>query len=217
MISNLELTRNNMIEQQIRPWDVLDMRVLDLLKRVKREQFVPPARQAMAFMDIEISLGHGAFMWQPKMEARALQALKIKGSDQVLEVGSGSGYLAALLSRLAARVTSVEIVPDLHALARKNLDAHHFDNVVVELGDAAQGWEGCYDLIVLTGSVPLLPETFQACLKPGGRMFAIVGDAPVMEAKLITCEQPGVYASVNLFETCVAPLQHALQPERFEF
>src|SRR5271169_5982242 len=217
MISNLELTRNNMIEQQIRPWDVLDLRVLELLKKVKREQFVPPARQAMAFMDIEIPLGHGAFMWQPKMEARALQALKIKSSDQALEVGSGSGYLAALLSRLAARVTSVEIVPELHAFAVKNLQAHHIDNVTVELGDAAQGWPGSYDLIILTGSVPVLPEAFQNSLKPGGRLFAIVGDAPVMQAKLITCQQPGVFASANLFETSVAPLQHALQPERFEF
>jgi len=217
MISNLELTRNNMIEQQIRPWDVLDIRVLELLKKVKREQFVPPARQAMAFMDIEIPLEHGAFMWQPKMEARALQALKIKSSDQALEVGSGSGYLAALLSRLAARVTSVEIVPELHAFAVKNLEAHHIDNVTVELGDAAQGWRGSYDLIVLTGSVPVLPKAFQNSLKPGGRMFAIVGDAPVMQAKLITCKQPGAFAGTNLFETSVAPLKNALQPERFEF
>lgn len=217
MISNTELTRNNMIEQQIRPWDVLDMRVLDLLKKVKREQFVPAARQAMAFMDTEIPLGHGAFMWQPKMEARAVQALQIKGSDHVLEVGSGSGYLTALLSRLAAQVTSVEIVPELHAFAEKNLAAHHINNVTLELGDAAQGWPGMYDVIVLTGSVPVLPDAFRSSLKPGGRLFAVVGDAPLMQAKLITCSQPGTYSNSNLFEASIAPLQHALQPARFEF
>jgi len=217
MISNTELTRNNMIEQQIRPWDVLDMRVLDLLKKVKREQFVPPTRQAMAFMDTEIPLGHDAFMWQPKMEARAIQALKIKSSDHVLEVGSGSGYLTALLSRLAAQVTSVEIVPELHAFAEKNLAVHHMGNVTLELGDAAQGWPGSYDVIVLTGSVPTLPEVFLNSLKAGGRLFAVIGDAPLMQAKLITCTQPGTYTDITLFETSVAPLQHVLQPERFEF
>jgi protein-L-isoaspartate(D-aspartate) O-methyltransferase len=216
-MNNTELTRFNMIEQQIRPWDVLDMRVLSLLKRVKREQFVPADRQAMAFMELEIPLGHGAFMWQPKLEARVLQEVQVKSTDHVLEVGTGSGYLAALLSRLAARVTSVEIVPELHAFAEKNLAAHHLDNVQLELGDAAQGWAGTYDVIILTGSVPVLPEAFQRSLKPGGRLFAIVGDAPAMQAKLVTCRAPGVFDNANLFETCVAPLQHALQPERFEF
>ena len=217
MISNVELTRTNMIEQQIRPWDVLDLRVLELLRKVKREQFVPPARQAMAFMDIEIPLGHGAFMWQPKMEARALQALKVRGGDHVLEIGTGSGYMAALLSRLAAQVTSVEIVPELRAFATSNLAAHHIDNVKVELGDAARGWAGSYDAIILTGSVPVLPEAMLQSLKPGGRLFAIVGDAPAMQAKLITCERPGTFVSATLFETNVAQLQNALQPERFEF
>ncbi len=217
MISNVELARNNMIEQQIRPWDVLDQRVLELLKKVKREQFVPPGLQGMAFMDIEIPLGHGAFMWQPKLEARVLQALNIRSGEHVLEVGSGSGYLAALMSRLAAQVTSVEIVPELHALARKNVEAHRLDNVALELGDAAQGWNGTYDVIVLTGSVPVLPETFQTSLKPGGRLFAIVGDAPAMQAKLISCEGPGAFVNRNLFETSVTPLQNALQPERFAF
>lgn len=216
-MNNVELTRFNMIEQQIRPWDVLDARVLGLLKRVKREQFVPADRQAMAFMDLEIPLGHGAFMWQPKLEARVLQDVQVKNTDHVLEIGSGSGYLAALLSRLAGHVTSVEIVPELHAFAEKNLAAHHLDNVKLEQGDAAQGWPGSYDVIILTGSVPVLPETFQSSLKPGGRLFAIVGDAPAMQAKLITCKQPGVFENANLFETCIAPLQNALQPERFKF
>jgi len=217
MIGNLELARANMIEQQIRTWDVLDQRVLAVLKKVRREQFVPAGRQAMAFMDIEIPLGHGAFMWQPKLEARALQALKIKGGDQVLEVGTGSGYFAALLSRLAAGVTSVEIEPELRALAAKNLEAHRIDNVTVEEGDAAQGWSGTYDAIVLTGSVPVLPDAFRISLKPGGRLFAIVGDGPAMQAKLVTCERPGVFVNSCLFEISVMPLRNALQPERFKF
>ena len=216
-MKNMELSRRNMIEQQIRPWNVLDARVLELLKKVKREQFVPLSHQEMAFMDIEIPLGNGAFMWQPKLEARVVQDARIKPGDHVLEVGSGSGYLTALLSRMAARVTSVEIVPELHAFAEKNLAAHHFDNVRLELGDAARGWEGTYDAIVLTGSLPILPEAFQNSLAPGGRLFAIVGDAPAMQAQLITCTAPGTFEREDLFETSVTPLQNALQPERFVF
>lgn len=216
-MGNVEQARFNMVEQQIRPWDVLDMRVLDLLGKVKRERFVPPGRQDLAFMDMEIPLGHGVSMWQPKMEARVLQALKLGRNEHVLEVGSGSGYLTALLSHLALHVTSVEIVPELHAFAEKNLAAHHINNVTLSLGDAAQGWPGSYDAIVLTGSVPVLPEAFQNSLKAGGRLFAIVGDAPVMNANLITSVAPGVVEKVTLFESCIDPLQNALQPKRFVF
>jgi protein-L-isoaspartate(D-aspartate) O-methyltransferase len=216
-MKNMELSRRNMIEQQIRTWNVLDMRVLELLKKVRREQFVPPSHQEMAFMDIEIPLGFGASMWQPKLEARVLQDLRLKPADRVLEVGTGSGYLTALLSRTVKHVTSVEIVPELHAFAEKNLAAHHADNVKLELGDAARGWEGTYDAIVLTGSLPVLPDAFLNSLKPGGRLFAILGDAPAMEAQLITCKAPGVFETEKLFETSVAPLQNALQPERFVF
>lgn len=213
----MEQARFNMVEQQIRPWDVLDMKVLDLLSKVKREQFVPADSREMAFMEIEIPLGHGVSMWQPKLEARALQALRLNPKDTVLEVGSGSGYLTALLSHQAEHVTSVEIVPELHAYAEKNLAAQRINNVSLALGDAAQGWPGSYDAIILTASVPVLPEVFQNSLKPGGRLFAIVGDAPTMRAKLITCVALGVFESATLFETVVAPLQNALQPERFEF
>lgn len=221
-MKNVEQARFNMVEQQIRPWDVLDMRVLELLTKVKREQFVPPAMREMAFMDVEIPLGHGASMWQPKLEARAVQALQIGSGDRVLEIGTGSGYLTALMSHLAAHVTSVEIVPELHAFAKKNIAAQHIDNVTLVLGDAAQdpavqGWHSLYNVIVLTGSVPVLPETFQNRLMPRGRLFAIVGDAPVMQARLITYVGPGIYESTTLFETCVAPLQNVLQPERFVF
>lgn len=213
----MEQARFNMVEQQIRPWNVLDAQVLDLLGRVKREQFVPPAGREMAFADMEIPLGHGAAMWQPKLEARAVQALRLQPRDRVLEVGSGSGYLAALMSHLAEHVTSVEIVPELHAFAEKNLAAQHIANVTLVQGDAARGWPGEYDVIVLSGSVPILPEAFRNGLKPGGRLFAIVGDVPAMRAKLITCLTPGAFQSVTLFETAVAPLQNALQPERFVF
>ena len=216
-MKKMEQARFNMVEQQIRPWDVLDARVLDLLGKVKREQFVPPANREQAFMDVEIPLGHGVSMWKPKLEARTLQALRLKPRDRVLEIGSGSGYLTALISQLAEHVTSVEIVPELHAFAEKNLAAHHIDNVTLVQGDAAQGWSGEYDVIVLTGSVPVLPEVFQNSLKSQGRLFAIVGDAPAMHARMVTRVGPDKFESVTLFETVVAPLQNVLQPERFVF
>jgi protein-L-isoaspartate(D-aspartate) O-methyltransferase len=217
MMKKMEQARFNMVEQQIRPWNVLDMQVLELLSKIKREHFVPPASREMTFMDVEIPLGHGTSMWKPKLEARTLQSLQLKPGDRVLEVGSGSGYLTALISQLAEHVTSVEIVPELHAFAEKNLAAHRIDNVTLMQGDAAQGWPGEYDVIVLTGSVPVLPEVFQNSLKPEGRLFAIVGDAPVMNGRLTTRLASGKFESVTLFETVVAPLQNALQPERFVF
>src|SRR5476649_292613 len=216
---DMEQARFNMIEQQIRPCEVLEERILELLKHVRREHFVPEGKREIAFMDMEIPLGYGASMWQPKLEARTVQELHLSRSDKVLEVGSGSGYLTALLSVLAGHVTSVEIVPELCAMARQHLYAYHRDNITLEVGDAALGWNGgaSYDVIVLTGSTPVLPTAFQNSLKVGGRLFAIVGDAPVMEARLITRVAPDAYETVNIMETCVAPLQNALQPERFVF
>jgi protein-L-isoaspartate(D-aspartate) O-methyltransferase len=216
---DMEQARFNMIEQQIRPCEVLEGRILELLKHVRREHFVPEARREMAFMDMEIPLGYGAYMWQPKLEARTVQELHLNKSDKVLEVGTGSGYLTAMLSFLAGHVTSVEIVPELAAMAMRNLQAYHRDNITLETGDAAHGWGGgaCYDVIVLTGSTPVLPAAFQDSLNVGGRLFAIVGDAPVMEARLITRVSADTYTTVNIMEACVAPLQNALQPERFVF
>lgn len=218
-MQNVEQARFNMIEQQIRPCDVLEGRVLELLKHVRREQFVPVAMKELSFVDMEIPLGHGASMWMPKLEARVLQELHLSRKDKVLEVGSGSGYLTALLASLAGQVTSVEIVPELSAMAKQNLAATGRDNVTFEVGDAAQGWGNgaTYDVIVLTASTPVLPEAFRKSLNVGGRLFAIVGDAPVMEAKLITRVAPDTYESVNIMEACVAPLQNAVQPERFVF
>ena len=217
-MNSMEQARFNMIEQQIRPWDVSDTQVLNLLSVVKREQFVPACRQSLAFMDLEIPLGFGATMWQPKLEARVLHELHIQKVERVLEVGTGSGYLTALLSRLAAQVASVEIVPELSAQAAHKLAAHDFDNIQLEVGDAANSWGSIkYDVIVLTGSVPDHPKAFLQQLNIGGRLFAIVGDAPAMQAKVITCLAKEVFESVTLFETNVAPLQNAPQPQRFVF
>lgn len=216
-MNDMELARFNMIEQQIRPWNVLDGRVLELLKKLRREQFVPADQQALAFMDTEIPLGLGASMWHPRVEARALQALQIKPTDRVLEVGTGSGYLTALLAQLAQHVTSVEIQPELSERAARNLADQPAERISLHVGDAACGWAGEYDVIVLTGSTPLLPEEFQDALKIGGRLFAIVGDAPMMQAKRLTCVAPGTFDCDVLFEACVAPLQNARQPERFSF
>ncbi len=214
----MERARFNMVEQQIRPWDVLDANVLDLLKKVKREHFVPVDMQPLAFMDVEIPLGHNARMWMPKVEARALQALQLKASDRVLEIGTGSGYLTALISRMANHVTSVELVQELSARAARTLAMHHYDNVTLEVGDASRGWGSeKYDAIVLTGSVPLPPESFYQMLNTGGRLFAIVGDAPAMHATLVSCVAPGVFETTVLFETSVAPLINAPQPQRFTF
>ncbi len=214
----MEQARFNMVEQQIRPWDVLDSDVLDLLKKIKREQFVPIAQRALTFMDLDIPLGHGAKMWQPKLEARALQALSLKKGDHVLEVGTGSGYLTALLASLATKVTSVEIVPELSAQAERNLAAYHVDNVSLEVGDAANGWgDALYDAIVLTGSVPMEPVALLRNLKNGGRLFAVIGDAPAMSAKIFTKTSDGDFDGVTLFETSVEALQNTPQPQRFVF
>ena len=216
---NLEETRFNMVVQQIRTWNVLDDSVLDLLYKIRREEFVLPANRAMAFVDTETPLGHGQVMLAPKMEARILQELHVQKTDKILEVGSGSGYLTALLAEKSAQVYSVKIVPELKAMAENNLRTHGITNVTVEQGDAAQGWSKHepYDVIVLTASTPVLPETFLKSLNPGGRLFAIVGEDPVMEALLITCTAPGEFKTTQLFETCTAPFINALQPARFTF
>ncbi|MBL8500752.1 MAG: protein-L-isoaspartate O-methyltransferase [Nitrosomonas sp.] len=216
---DLEQTRFNMVAQQIRTWYVLDDNVLDLLYKVKREEFVPADNRAAAFVDMEIPLGYGQVMLTPKMEARILQELHVQKTDKILEVGSGSGYMTALLADRGAHVHSVEIIPELKAMAENNLKAHNITNVTVELGDAARGWSKHepYDVIVLTASTPVLPAAFQNSLNPGGRLFAIVGEDPVMEALLITCVAPGEFTTTQLFETSTATLVNAQQPARFSF
>jgi protein-L-isoaspartate(D-aspartate) O-methyltransferase len=220
---SVEQARFNMIEQQIRTWEVLDQDVLDLLYAVRREEFVPAAYRELAFSDLEIPLhegaGEGERMMQPKVEARVLQELAVRKYERVLEIGTGSGYLTALLAARAHHVYSVEINPRLKAIAEENLRRSSVENVTVEQGDAAQGWatHAPYDVVVLTGSTPILPPTFLAQLKIGGRLFAVVGDPPVMEARLITCVDQGAHHAIDLFETSLAPLRNAMQPGRFQF
>ena len=220
---SVEQARFNMIEQQIRTWEVLDQDVLDLLYVVRREEFVPAAYRELAFSDLEIPLyegaGEGERMMQPKVEARIVQELAVRKYERVLEVGTGSGYLAALLADRAQHVHSVEINPRLKAFAEDNIRRSGAENVTVELGDAAQGWQehAPYDVIVLTGSTPVLPPSFISQLKTGGRLFTVVGDPPVMEARLITCIGQGSHHTIDLFETCLAPLKNAMQPARFQF
>jgi protein-L-isoaspartate(D-aspartate) O-methyltransferase len=222
---NLEQARTNMVEQQIRTWEVLDQEVLDLLYVVPREEFVPEQHRALAFSDLEIPLeegakaGSGECMWQPKLEARVLQELNIRRTDRVLEVGTGSGYLTALMAHRAAHVCSVEIKPALAAYGRRNLERHGSENISLETGDAARGWsrEAPYDVIVLTGSTPVLPRSALEQLATGGRLFAVVGEAPAMTARLVTCTAPGTWRSVDLFETVIRPLTNAERPPRFHF
>ncbi len=216
---NVEQARFNMVEQQIRPWEVLDPGVLGLLFEVKRERFVPEAHRDLAFADLEIPLGHGEAMWAPKLEARVLQELAVGAGDSVYEVGTGSGYLTALLARLAREVVSAEIHPDLLERARANLRAAGASNVTLLEGDSARAplGESAFDVIVLTGSVPVLPQAFVGRLKPGGRLFAVTGDAPMMRATLLRRPARGAPESVALFETLLKPLVNAEQPARFRF
>ena len=216
---DLEKARFNMIEQQIRPWDVLDDTILSLLQRIKREEYVPEAYRAMAFMDLEIPLGHGESMLSPKVEARLVQELHIRPTDKVLEVGTGSGYMTALLASLAGHVHSVEIIPEFSQAAAQKLAAHDFKNITLEVGDAARGWQkhAPYDVIVVTGSLPVLPDEFVAQLNPGGRLLAFVGVAPAMEARLTRLIETGVVDSEVIFETDVRALKNALQPAQFAF
>ena len=216
---NVEQARSNMVEQQIRTWEVLDQDVLDLLYAVPREEFVPPQHKALAFSDLQLPLGDNQRMWEPKLEARVLQELDVHKTDRVLEVGTGSGYLTALLAHRAAQVVSVEINPRLAEFGKRNLERHGADNVHLEVGDAARGWarNAPYQVIVLGGSTPLLPRAYLEQLDVGGRLFAVVGEPPVMSARLVTCTAPGAYNTVDLFETVLAPLINAERPPRFRF
>lgn len=216
---NLEQARFNMIEQQIRTWEVLDPVVLDLLFEVKREEFVPPEYASVAFADLEIPLGHGESMMAPKLEARILQELGVQPDEEVYEVGTGSGYLTALLARRARHVTSAEIHADLRARAAGNLRGAGVTNVTLLEGDSARAplTESAYDVIVLTGSTPILPQAFLERLKPEGRLFAVVGDPPAMKAMLVRQPVAGSFQRNDLFETVVKPLVNAAQPARFRF
>ncbi len=214
----VELARHNMIEQQIRPWDVLDQRVLDVLAQIPREDFVPERYRNLAFSDIAIPLGHGEVMLKPNVEGRILQALALQPTDRVLEIGSGSGYLTAGLARQAASVTSVDIIPNFIEAARRKLKAHGFDNVALHTGDASHGWgEHRYHAIAVTGSVATIAEVWRQSLSVGGRLFIVVGQPPIMEALLITRVGEQEWVRESLFDTELPPLRHAAPVKAFEF
>lgn len=224
---DLERARFNMIEQQIRPWDVLDPAVLELLARMKREDFVPLAHKALAFVDMEIpllphaeeALRNGHCMLAPKVEARMLQDLEVKPHEKVLEVGAGSGYMAALLAQRAQRVISFEIHPELAKMARENLQKAGVRNAEIREGDGSRGLaaEGPFDVIVLSGSVAEVPQALMAQLKVGGRLGAIVGGEPVMRATFIRREGEAAYETRQPWDTVAARLVNFPQPSRFHF
>jgi protein-L-isoaspartate(D-aspartate) O-methyltransferase len=217
--TEIEQARFNMIEQQIRPWDVLDQRVLDVMNSIPREQFVPENCRSLAFADTSIPLGHDQVMMAPKLEGRLLQALAIKPDDAVLEIGTGSGYLTACLASLGRRVTSIDIMPDFTATAAAKLEALNIKNVALETADVAAGIEGDarYDAIAVTGSLPLLQQQFHRNLEIGGRLFIITGSLPIMEANLITRIDEQNWATEVLLETCMPPLLNATEPQDFIF
>jgi protein-L-isoaspartate(D-aspartate) O-methyltransferase len=214
---NFERARLNMVESQIRTWEVLDQRVLDVIAATPREHFVPRPYRNLAFADTGIPLGHGQVMMSPKLEGRLLQALDIRPTDTVLEIGTGSAYLTALLARLGRRVSSVEIIPDFTLQADKKLAELGVRNVTLETGDAALGWDkhAPYDVIAVTGSLPVLPPSVPDLLTAGGRLFAVVGESPAMEAALITREGMREWLRESLFETDLPPLVNAPRPKRF--
>ena len=220
---NRDQARFNMIEQQIRPWNVLDTEVLQHLALLRRDDFAPAAHRDLAFADVEIPLlpdaRPGQSMLPPRLEARIFQELALRNTDKVLEVGSGSGYMAALLATRAEFVHSVEIDPRLAELARSNLQRAGVVNVFVETGDAAQGWsaKAPYDAIVLSGSTPRLSETLLRQLKVGGRLIAVVGEAPVMVMQLVTRTGEDSFTTANVLETLLAPLLNAPKRSKFVF
>jgi len=216
---NIERARFNMIEQQIRPWEVLDPDVLSLLAVVKREDFVPPALRALAFVDTEVPLALGQVMLAPKVEARLLQALHVGRHERVFEVGAGSGHMAGLLAHKAQQVFSLEIHPELAEMAAANLRRAGITNAAVREGDGSCGLpaEAPFDVIVLSGSVAAVPQPLLDQLKLGGRLVAIVGHEPVMRATLITRLTAAQFKREELFDTVAPRLQGFAEPPQFRF
>jgi len=217
-LSPLELARFNMIEQQIRPWNVLDTRVLQLLSELKREDFVPAAHKSLAFGDFELPLGSGAAMLAPKVEARLLQDLQLTGTENVLEIGTGSGYMAALLGRMSHHVTTLEINPVLATQAAQNLARAVVANVDVRVADGSDidAIQGEFDAIVLSGSVAEIPEALTKKLKVGGRLVAIVGEEPVMRMTLVTRTSTGLQTTTP-WDTLAPRLAGFPELETFTF
>ena len=216
---NIEQARFNMIEQQIRPWDVLDKGVLGLLAVVRREQFVPAAYRALAFVDTEVPLGEGESMLAPRVEARMLQDLQVQRHERVLEIGAGSGFMAALLGHRAQSVISLEVKPALAKMATENLRRSGAANVTVVQADGSHGYaaEGPFDAIMLSGSVAKVPEELLKQLKPGGRLLAIEGEEPVMSAVRYTAQADGSFSRTSLFDLDAPRLVGFPEPARFHF
>ena len=214
---NFEIARHNMIEQQIRPWNVIDPVVLDVLEAIPRENYVPDEMKESAFSDVELPISHDQLMLSPKIEAKILHAVHVQKTDNVLEIGTGSGYMTALLAQLADKVCSVEIHEPLSQQAQEKLTEEGFDNVTFVVADAARGFDqnAPYDVIILTGSVPQLPEAYKQSLKKGGRLFAVIGSAPVMEATLITRVSSSQYSTEILFETEIPELENITRDKVF--
>jgi len=213
---NVERARFNMIEQQVRPWDVLDERVLAVLGEVRRENYVDAAHRQLAFADLELPLAHGETMMKPIIEGRVLQAVDLRPGDSVLEIGTGSGFLTACLARLGAEVLSIEQHADLAATARERLQRDGITNAKVDVAEAVLAFEPGreFDAVVLTGAVYALPERFKSWLKPGGRLFAVIGESPVQQAIVFTRDGTTV-RETSLFETDLAYLTNAAPPKRF--
>ncbi|MDE2155089.1 MAG: protein-L-isoaspartate O-methyltransferase [Xanthomonadaceae bacterium] len=217
MAMNFEQARLNMVESQVRPWEVLDGRVLDVISRVHREDFVAPAHRQLAFADLCLPLGHGEVMMKPVLEARVLQALQLQPTDRVLEIGTGSGFLTACLAGLSAHVTSVDIHADFTAAATRRLQDAGFTNTNLVTGEAVNAWQpdGLFDAVVVTGAVFEVPSRWLSWLKPGGRMLVVHGLSPVQRASLMTIEGSGQCREESLFETDLPYLAHAEPPQRF--
>jgi protein-L-isoaspartate(D-aspartate) O-methyltransferase len=216
---NFDVVRDSMIKSQLRTWHVHDERVLDLIARMPRQDYMPAAFRNLAYADMNIPLGHGEVMMAPKLEARLVQELEINPTDKILEIGTGSGFMTALLAALGRHVVSVEIRPEFTTEAANKLAQHGVRNITLETGDGARGWDRQkpYDVILLTGSTPILPDAFQQNLAVGGRMIAIVGTAPSMDVKRIRRLGEHSFEEKSLFETVIPKLQNALEPARFVF
>jgi protein-L-isoaspartate(D-aspartate) O-methyltransferase len=217
MPTNADVARQNMIENQVRPWEVLDPRVLDVLAAVRREDFVPARYRSVAFADMALPIGHGETMMKPTIEGRLLQALDLDSDDRVLEIGTGSGFMTACLARLAGAVTSIEIHADLAETARARVAASGAKNVRIEVAEAMLGFDTAerFDAVVVTGAVYALPDRLRAWVAPAGRLFAIVGESPAMQAMLYTRADASHWREESLFETDLAYLKHAEPPRRF--
>ncbi|MDA8390074.1 MAG: protein-L-isoaspartate O-methyltransferase [Gammaproteobacteria bacterium] len=216
----MEVARHTMVAQQIRTADVADERLLERLRTVPREHFVPPAQRALAFADTAVPLGRGQVMFAPMLDARLLQTMAVKPGDHVLEIGTGTGYLTAVLAGLAGHVHSVEIIPEFKLRALENLAPFAFANTTIEIGDGARGWprHAPYDAILVSGALPMGPvAAFREALAPGGRLVVIVGESPAMEVRLIVRVGDDGFHETSLFETDVPTLINAPQPGRFHF